>query len=131
MGAIAESTFGNKPWGGSYKKRHYHKPWFDIDYRTMKCELRLWLKANPDSHVAKHQESKLKNLLKRNKIFSKTIRAQHMCAFAKVDALLFWKKYWPRALVMDKISVATLLVSFHWLVDKSPPLVRLRADHSA
>jgi hypothetical protein len=55
----------------------------------MKCELKLWLKANPDSHVAKHQESKLKSLLKRKMIFYKTIRTQHMCALTKVDALSF------------------------------------------
>jgi hypothetical protein len=33
----------------------------------MKHELKLWLKANPDSHIAKQQENKLKNLLKRKK----------------------------------------------------------------
>jgi hypothetical protein len=51
-----ESIFGNKPLGGSYKKRHYHKPWFDANYCTTKCELRLWLKANPDSHAVEHQK---------------------------------------------------------------------------
>jgi hypothetical protein len=39
-----------------------------------------------------------------------------MCAFAKVDALSFWKKYRPRALVVDKISAATLLEGFRGLV---------------
>jgi hypothetical protein len=39
-----------------------------------------------------------------------------MCAFAKVDMFLFWKKYQPRALVVDKISVATLLEGFRGLV---------------
>jgi hypothetical protein len=46
-----------------------------------------------------------------------------MCALAKVDALSFWKKYQPKAPVMDKISAATLLESFHKLVDQSLPLV--------
>jgi hypothetical protein len=55
----------------------------------MKHELRLWLKANPDSYAAKHQESRLKNLLKKKRISWETVRAQHMCAFAKVDALSF------------------------------------------
>jgi hypothetical protein len=59
VGVAEESTFGNKPLGGSCKKRHCHKPWFDIDCYIAKCELRLWLKANLDSHAAKHQESKL------------------------------------------------------------------------
>ncbi len=67
VGATSESTFGNKPSGGSWRKRHFHKPWFDADYHIMKRELRLWLKANLDSHAAKHQESKLKTLLKRKK----------------------------------------------------------------
>jgi hypothetical protein len=58
----------------------------------MKHELRLSLKANFDSHVAKHQESKFKNLLKRKRIFWEIVRAQHMCALAKVDAFSFWKK---------------------------------------
>ncbi len=93
MGAVAKSTFSNKSSGGSYRKRHCHKPWFDVDCRTAKRELRLWIKANLDSHAAKHQKSKLKNLLKRKKLFWETTRAQHMCALAKVDAPLFWKKY--------------------------------------
>jgi hypothetical protein len=39
-----------------------------------------------------------------------------MCVLAKVDALLFWKNYWPRAPVVDKINVTTLLEGFHMLV---------------
>jgi hypothetical protein len=54
VGVAAKSIFGNKPSGGSYKKRHYHKPWFDVNYHTAKRELRLWLKANPNLHIAKH-----------------------------------------------------------------------------
>jgi hypothetical protein len=79
------------------------------------------MKANLDSHAAKHQKSKLKNLLKRKRFFWETIKAQHMCALAKVDALLFWKKYQPRAPIMDKISAATLLEGFRTLVGQSPP----------
>jgi hypothetical protein len=60
VGAAAESIFGNKPSGGSCKKRHCHRPWFDADYRIAKLELKLWLKADPDSYATKHQESKLK-----------------------------------------------------------------------
>jgi hypothetical protein len=36
--------------------------------------------------------------------------------FTKVDALSFWKKYQPRAPVVDKINVATLLEGFLGLV---------------
>jgi len=39
-----------------------------------------------------------------------------MCTFAKVDALSFWKKYRLRALVVDKISVVTLLEDFCGLI---------------
>jgi len=39
-----------------------------------------------------------------------------MCALAKVDALLLWKKNWPRALVIGKISVTELLEGFCGLV---------------
>jgi hypothetical protein len=39
-----------------------------------------------------------------------------MCALAKVDALSFWKKYWPRAPLVDKINAATLLEGFRRLV---------------
>jgi hypothetical protein len=74
------------------------------------------MKANLDSHTAKHQKSKLKILLKRKKKFWETARAQHMCAFGKVDAPLFWKKYQPKAPIMDKISAATLLEGFCVLV---------------
>jgi len=71
VGVVVESTFGNKPSRRSYRKRHWHKPWFDVVCRTTKHELRLWLKANLDSHAVKHWESKILNLLKRkrNKVF--------------------------------------------------------------
>jgi len=130
VGVAAKSTFGNKFLGGSYRKRHCHKPWFDVDYRTTKRELRLWMKANLDSHAAKHQKSKLKNLLKKKKLFWETTKAQHMCALAKVDAPLFWKKYQPRAPIMDKINAATLLEGFRALVGQSPPPLQLQTDHS-
>jgi hypothetical protein len=68
MGAVAKSTFGNKLSGGSCRKRHYHKPWFKANYCIVKHEVKLWLKANSDFHTTKHQESKLKNLLKRKRI---------------------------------------------------------------
>ncbi len=91
----------------------------------MKCELRLWLKANPDLHVIKHQESKLKNLLKRKIIFWEIVRTHHMCVFAKVDALSFWKKYRPRAPIVDKIKVATFLEGFRELVGQPLPPIWL------
>jgi len=53
-----------------------------------------------------------------------------MCALAKVDALSFWKKYQPKAPIMDKINAAMFLESFHRLVGQSLPPVWLRADHS-
>jgi hypothetical protein len=69
MSATTKSTFGNKPSRGSCKERQCHKLWFDVDCRTAKHKLKLWLKTNLDSQAAKHQESKLKNLLKRKGIF--------------------------------------------------------------
>jgi hypothetical protein len=131
MGVATKFAFGNKPSGGSCRERHYHKPWFDIDCHTTKHELKLWLEANLDSHAAKHQESKFKNLLKRKIIFWETTRAQHMCVLAKVDALSFWKKYQPRALVVDKIVASTLLEGFYGLVGQSLPPIRLRINHPA
>jgi hypothetical protein len=116
VGVVTKSTFGNKPSGGSCKEKH---------------ELRLWLKTNPDSHTAKHQESKLKNLLKKKRIFWETLKAQHMCTLAKVDAFSFWKKYQAKAPVVDKISVITLLEGFRGLVGQSPPPIWLRTNHSA
>jgi hypothetical protein len=50
---------------------------------------------------------------------------------AKVDVLLFWKKYRPRAPVVDKINAVTLLESFHGLVGQSSPPIQLQIDHSA
>jgi hypothetical protein len=78
VGVATKSTFGNKSSGGSCRKRHCHKPWFNVDCRTTKRELRLWMKANLDSHTVKHQKNKLKNLLKRKKNFWEIARAQHM-----------------------------------------------------
>jgi hypothetical protein len=54
-----------------------------------------------------------------------------MCALTKVDVLLFWKKYRPRAPVVDKISVATLLEGFRKLIGQSSPPIRLRINHLA
>jgi hypothetical protein len=71
VGVTLEFIFGSKLLGRCCKMKHYHKPWFDVDCRIAKRELRLGLKANPNSHVAKHQESKLKNLLKKKKIVRK------------------------------------------------------------
>jgi hypothetical protein len=96
--------------------QHCHKPWFDADCRIVKRESRLWLKANHDSRAVKHQESKLKILLKRKKFCWETARVQHMCTLAKVDVFSFWKKYRPRAHVIDKINVVMLLESFRGLV---------------
>jgi len=53
-----------------------------------------------------------------------------MCALAEVDAPLFWKKYRPRAPIMDKISAVMLLEGFHTLIGQSPPPIQLRTDHS-
>jgi hypothetical protein len=39
-----------------------------------------------------------------------------MCALAKVDVFSFWKKYRPRAPIVDKISGASLLEGFSGLV---------------
>jgi hypothetical protein len=54
VGAATKSTFGNKSLGGSCRKRHCHKPWFDIDCHTTNHELRLWMETNLESHTAKH-----------------------------------------------------------------------------
>jgi hypothetical protein len=54
-----------------------------------------------------------------------------MCMIVKVDALSFWKKYWPRAPVVDKISAVTILEGFCGLVGQSPPPIRLQIDHSS
>jgi len=74
------------------------------------------LKANPNSHATKHQKSKLKILFKKKIKIWKTARAQHMCVLAKVDAFSFWKKYQPRAPIVDKITIAMFLKGFHKLV---------------
>jgi hypothetical protein len=74
VGAATEFTFGSKLSGGHCKMRHCHKPWFDTDCRIVKRELRLWLKANDDSHAVKHQQSNLKKLLKRKIICWETAR---------------------------------------------------------
>jgi hypothetical protein len=89
VGATAEFTFGNKLSRVCWTKKHCHKPWFDVECHIAKHELKLWLKANPDSHFVKHQKNKLKILLKRKKNSWETVRAQHMCMLTKVDAFSF------------------------------------------
>jgi len=49
-----------------------------------------------------------------------------MCTFAKVDMLLFWKKYLQREPVVDKISAVMLLEGFHGLVGQSSPPIWLQ-----
>jgi hypothetical protein len=87
----------------------------------VKRELRFWLKANLDSHVAKHEKNIYIYLFKRKRIFCETVRIQHMCVLAKVDALSFWKKYQAKAPVVDKINVTTFLEGFRGLVGQFPP----------
>jgi len=53
-----------------------------------------------------------------------------MYAFTKVDVLSFWKKYWPRAFVVDKINAIVLLEGFCGLVGQFLPPVWLQVDHS-
>jgi hypothetical protein len=52
-----------------------------------------------------------------------------MCALTKVDALLFWKKYRPRAPVVDKLNVTALSEGFRELVGQFLPPIRLQVDH--
>jgi hypothetical protein len=54
VGVVTKFSFGNKLSKRCCRKRHCHKPCFDVDYRIVKREPRPWLKANPDSHAAKH-----------------------------------------------------------------------------
>jgi hypothetical protein len=54
-----------------------------------------------------------------------------MCVLPKVDALSFWKKYQPKAPVVDNISVTMLLEGYCGLVGQSSPPIRLRTCHSA
>ncbi len=53
-----------------------------------------------------------------------------MCVCQGGCALVL-EKVPAKALVVDKISVATLLEGFHGLVGQSPPPIWLRNDHSA
>ncbi len=53
-----------------------------------------------------------------------------MCTLTKVDAFSIWKKYWPTAPIIDKISVATFLEGFHRLVSQSSPPIWLQTNHS-
>jgi hypothetical protein len=39
-----------------------------------------------------------------------------MWALAKVDALSFWKRYWPRVPIVDNINVVMFFEGFHRLV---------------
>jgi hypothetical protein len=41
VGSATESIFGSKPSKGSCRKRHCHKPWFDVDCCITKREPRL------------------------------------------------------------------------------------------
>jgi hypothetical protein len=53
-GCCSRVYFWLQTFGKSCRDRHYHKPWLDTDCRITKRELKLWLKANSDSHAAKH-----------------------------------------------------------------------------
>jgi hypothetical protein len=79
VGVATKFTFGNKPLGGSYRERHYHKPWFDVDYCTSKRELRLWLKSNPDLHAIKHRKVNFKNIKKEKKNLGNYKSSTYVC----------------------------------------------------
>jgi hypothetical protein len=55
-------------------------------------------------------------LLKRKRICWEIAKTQHMCMLAKVNASSFWKKYQPRAPMVDKISAITFLEGFRELI---------------
>jgi hypothetical protein len=77
----------------------------------VKHDLRLWLKANPDSHTANHQESKFKNLLKRKKNSGK-LQELNICV-----RLSRWMHFRSgKSINVDKINVAMLLEGFCELV---------------
>jgi hypothetical protein len=111
MGVTIDFIFGNKPLGGSCRKRHYHKPWFDADCCIVKYELRLWLKTNPHLHVVKHQESKIKNLLKRNFFFLGNCKSSTYVCTCHGGCALVLEKVLAKGTVLDKISTAMLLES--------------------
>jgi hypothetical protein len=92
MGIVTKFTFGNKYSRGSCRKRHCHKPWFDANYYIAKRELKLYLKANPDSHVVSHQENKLKNVLKNKiKVLGKCKSSTYVYACQGVYVLILEK----------------------------------------
>ncbi len=39
-----------------------------------------------------------------------------MCTLAKMDAFLFWKKYRPKAPIVDKVNAVIFLEGFYGLV---------------
>jgi hypothetical protein len=51
--------------------------------------------------------------------------------FTKVDTLSFWKKYWAKVTVVNKISAVALLEGFHRLVGQPLPPIRLQTNYSA
>jgi hypothetical protein len=42
-----------------------------------------------------------------------------MCVLVKVDALSFWKKYRPKAPIVDKITIVMFLEGFRGLIGQS------------
>jgi hypothetical protein len=48
-----------------------------------------------------------------------------MCALVKVDVLSFWKKYRPKALIVNNINATELLEGFCGLVGQSLPPIWL------
>ncbi len=48
-----------------------------------------------------------------------------MCVLAKMDKFSFWKKYRPKAIIVDKINAIAFLEGFRELVGQPSPLVWL------
>jgi len=94
-----------------------------------KRELRLWLKANPNSHAIKDQESKLKKLLKMIFFGGNYKSSTYVCACQGGCALILEKNR-PRAPIVGKMNAAELLEGFRRLVGYFSPPVRLQIDHS-
>jgi hypothetical protein len=130
VGVVRKSTFCSKPLGGSSKDIHCHKPWFDIDYRIAKHELRLWLKANPDLHAVKHQESKLKNSLKRNFFLGNYKNSTYVC-ICQGGCTFVLEKVPTKGTRCGQDQCNYALEGFRGLVSESSPPIRLQTDHSA
>jgi hypothetical protein len=101
--------------------QHRHQPWFDTECHNKHKEVYAYAKFHPDNHLACEWKKQLKQLLCCKKRTYKKLQSQQLCALAKTDPAIFWRKYSKNKERSIVISKTNLVASFQKLLEGQCP----------